>query len=419
MKTTTAVSITATILSANLLAQKNDVYSTTTDLTNTSDQSIISEDIIQKKYINLSFDARLRYEFREQGLADSSNAGTLRIRPGITFLPDNDLSFFIEGEFTRAIIEDFNSGPQPSLNPSLPGNTNIFDPDTTELNRANVRYAKHGFEAKVGRQRYILDNAAFVGNLIWRQNEQTYDAASLSYTADSFGVSYAYVNRVNRIFGTDADGIVQSLEGDIHLVNGWKKFKDSKVGAYAYLIDIEGASTNSFANRASSNTYGAFLDYKGFHFEYALQVDGGGSNLDRGTTDYAHVYYETHLGSFHVKAGLEYLDADFYTPLSTVHLFNGWADRFIGTRLGLADSPGINDFYIHAGTKVSDIHLKGFVHYFYDDSFSEDFGWEVDLVAIKPLNKNTKLISKFAYYDGGATVDDDITQVSVQVDYSF
>jgi len=45
MKTTTAVSITATILSANLLAQKNDVYSTTTDLTNTSDQSIISEDI--------------------------------------------------------------------------------------------------------------------------------------------------------------------------------------------------------------------------------------------------------------------------------------------------------------------------------------------------------------------------------------
>jgi len=120
-----------------------------------------------------------------------------------------------------------------------------------------------------------------------------------------------------------------------------------------------------------------------------------------------------------VKAGLEYLDADFYTPLSTVHLFNGWADRFIGTRLGLADSPGINDFYIHAGTKVSDIHLKGFVHYFYDDSFSEDFGWEVDLVAIKPLNKNTKLISKFAYYDGGATVDDDITQVSVQVDYSF
>jgi len=415
MKTTIAAFVAATTLSSNLHAQQGDAK----QVLNHSSQSIVNEDFTKTSYIDFSVDARLRYEFREEGLADPSHAATFRVRPGITLLPNNPLNFFVEGEFTQALIEDFNSGPQPSLTTTVAGNTNIFDPNTTELNRAYVQYEKNGFKAKVGRQRYVLDDAAFVGNLIWRQNEQTYDAASVSYKGNDYWVSYAYANRVNRIFGSDADGVVQALEGDIHLLNGWKKFGETKVGAYAYLLDFDGAAGNAFANRASSNTYGAYVDYKGFHFEYAIQEDGGDSNLDRGTTDYAHAYYETHVGNFHLKGGLEYLDADFYTPLSTVHKFNGWADRFIGTRLGLADSSGINNFYLHAGTKVADVSLKGFVHYFYDDSFNQDFGWEVDFLAIKPICKNAKVVSKLAYYNGGATADDDITQASIQIDYSF
>ena len=205
------------------------------------------------KILDFSFDARVRYEFREEGNLDASHAGTVRLRPGLTLLPDGPFSIYAEGEFTTALVEDFLAG-SPDLEPYTPGNTPIFDPETNELNQAYAQYKKNGFQVRVGRQRYILDNSAFVGNLIWWQNEQTLDAATLSYTTDDYAVSYAYANQVNRIFGSDAKGLLKELEGDIHLLNGWKNFGDVKVGGYAYLIDFDEAPNNDFVNRASSNT---------------------------------------------------------------------------------------------------------------------------------------------------------------------
>lgn len=417
INTTAVAAVSATIMSGALSAKEGLIK-------NEYNQGGFVDDIFNKsnalsEYVNFSLNARLRYEFREEGAADPSHAVTFRVRPGITILPKSDISFFVEGEFTQALVDDFNSGPQVSLSPFTPGNTNILDPETAELNRAFVQYEKDGFLAKVGRQRIIHDSAAFVGNLMWRQNEQTYDAATISYNQENIGLTYSYVNRVNRIFGSDANGIVEAMEGDIHLFNGWTKIGDDlKVGAYTYLMDFDNAASNGFANRASSNTYGGYVDFKGLHAEYALQQDGGDSTLDRGTTDYAHVYYLKKTGNWHFKGGLEYRDTDFYTPLSTVHLFNGFADRFIGQRLGLAGSdPGINNFYVHACTEVANVKLMAFGHYFYDDSFSEDLGWEVDFVAMKALTENLNLVSKIAYFNGQG--DDEITQGSVQLDYSF
>ncbi len=417
INTTAVAAVSATILSGSLSAKEGDNN-------NDYNQGGFVDDVFSKsnvlcEYVDFSLDARLRYEFREQGTADSSHAVTFRVRPGIMILPKNDVSFFVEGEFTEALVDDYNSGSQASLSPFTPGNTDILDPETTELNRAFVQYKKNGFLAKVGRQRVILDNAAFVGNLKWRQNEQTYDAATLSYNQESLALTYSYVNRVNRIFGSDATGVVEALEGDVHLLNGWTKIgQDFKVGAYAYLLDFDDAASNRFANRASSNTYGGYIDFKGFHAEYALQQDGGNSTLDRGTTDYANIYYTKKAGNWHFKGGLEYRDSEFYTPLSTVHMFNGFADRFIGQRLGLAASdPGINNFYVHACTEAAGVKLMAFGHYFYDDSFSEDLGWEVDFVAMKKLTENINLVSKIAYFNGQD--DDGITQGSVQIDYSF
>ncbi len=373
------------------------------------------------KILDFSFDARVRYEFREEGNLDASHAGTVRLRPGLTFLPDGPFSVFVEGEFTSALLDDFQSGPSPDLEPFTPGNTPIFDPETAELNQAYAQYKKNGFQIRVGRQRYILDNSAFVGNLVWRQNEQTLDAATLSYTGDDYSISYAYANQVNRIFGSDANGLLRELEGDIHLLNGWKKFGDLKVGGYAYLIDFDEAPNNAFLNRASSNTFGGYVKYQGWHAEFAFQTDGDSSNLNRNESIYAHVYYGTTAGNFKLKAGLEHLEEDFYTPLSTVHLFNGFADNFIASRLGIADNPGINDLYVMAGTEVADVHLKGFAHYYTNDSVSQDFGWELDFVAHKQLSEGVHLITKLAYYNGGGggANDDNIKQASVQLDYSF
>ncbi|MEZ5303023.1 MAG: alginate export family protein [Verrucomicrobiales bacterium] len=57
----------------------------------------------------------------------------------------------------------------------------------------------------VGRQEIALGDQRFIGTVGWRQNEQTLDAARLRFQPHSdLWIDYAYVWRVNRIFGEQA-----------------------------------------------------------------------------------------------------------------------------------------------------------------------------------------------------------------------
>ena len=378
----------------------------------------ISVPKLDSDILKFSLDGRFRYEFREQQGSDASHAGTLRLRPGLTLFGDKPLSFFVEGEYTRAAIRDFR-GAGADVVPFEANNTQIADPETQELNRAWVKYSSNGFTAKVGRQRIILDNAAFVGNVGWRQNEQTYDAVSLNYTKDGLNLFYAYANRANRIFGSTSSGPLKAWEGDVHLFNASKKQGDDKYGAYAYLIDFDRGAL------VSNNTYGAFTDlktpYGAFHIEAAYQTEADESPLDYDAW-YAHGSFSKKIGAVTYTAGLEYLGDDFRTPLATVHAFNGWADAFIGERLGLTDNlDGISDFYLKFATKTNGVVVKGAVHHFRDESFGEAYGWEGDLVLVKPINERTKALAKFSYFlgDNDSPTNNDIKQFSVQLDYKF
>src|SRR5260370_3958939 len=89
----------------------------------------------------------------------------------------------------------------------------MADPERARLNRLQLPYARGPTESAtannlqdlrftIGRQRIIFADARFIGNVAWRQHEQTYDGISLvdtSLPATTF--TYAYINRVNRVFG--------------------------------------------------------------------------------------------------------------------------------------------------------------------------------------------------------------------------
>lgn len=376
---------------------------------------------LKSDLISFSLNARARYEFREQDGLDPSHAGTLRLRPGLTLFPKKDLSFFVESEHTFALLRDYQTGTGQSANfsPFNAGNTPISDPENDELNQAYVKYKfNKSTSITAGRQRYILDKAAFVGNVGWRQNEQTLDAISIKGNYHGFDYSYAIGDRVNRIFGNDGTGAVQALEGTFHLINGSYQLDNTKLGGYVYLMDFDQGVW------ASNNTYGLYADTKtssgDFYLELAYQTEAG----DKADYDaiYGHATWSKKFGSVNLTAGVEYLGDQFVTPLATVHAFNGYADAFIGNRLGLVDTwDGLTDFYVSASTKVNDIVLKGAVHSFYDDSLSDEYGWEIDMVAIKPINKNTKVLAKAAYFisEDDSPFSDDIKQFSIQLDYSF
>ncbi len=374
-----------------------------------------------------TLDARLRYEFRDQQGLQSSNALTTRLRPGLKTKKYGGFSLFAEGEFSYALVDDFRSTPTRTAvaDPFEPGHTVIADPETEELNQAYLAYEGYGFSAKVGRQRINLDDQQFVGGVAWRNNEQTYDGVTVGYKNDVVDLYYGYVSQVNRIFGSDANGQLGELEGDAHLINAKFNLGSHKLGAYAYLFDF-----SDQGDFASSNTYGSFATLKAgagsLYLEGAVQTEAG--DKDSYTDYYGHVKYSQKVAGIAGSAGLVFQGADFVTPLQTAHKFNGFADAFLGSQLGLVDWDGIADFYVSAvkAGLPGGIKAVGALHYFMDEDFSETYGWEADAVLIKPINENLTVLAKFAYYFGNNDNDSsfgrasaDIAQASVQLDYKF
>lgn len=349
-----------------------------------------------------SLDARLRWEYADQQNLRSSNAFLLSSRFGFTSAPVDGLQGMVEGE-NIAVIGNPKNYNAAGTNPGVSKRTVIADPPVTDLNQAWLSYTNSGVTLKGGRQRIVLDNARFVGDVGWRMNQQTFDAATLTAKpVEDLTVFYGYVWRVSRVFGNKSpqpDFVSKS-----HLINlsygGWPY---GKITAYAYLLDF----TNSAAN--SSDTYGGSfvgaaplagkfkLTYRA---EAATQSDAGKNPLH-----YTARYYVGELGGvakpFNFGAGYEVLGSDhgrkgFATPLATLHAFNGWADEFLAT-----PANGLRDLYAWAGaTLPGGFPLKVVYHKFDSDYGSHNYGSEWDAIVTHKFGKYWTVLAKAAHYDG-------------------
>ena len=390
-------------------------------------------------WIKPIIDIRARYEFADIDPLDASHAFTFRERLGLKTTAWNGFSALIEGEFSQAAIDDYNGGAGPDADPFDLANSPIFDPETNELNQGYVQYEGFDTTAKAGRQRIIYDNAAFIGNVGWRQNEQTYDAISLTNKSiDGLTLNYAYINQVNRIFGSDADlpivpGVfanVQDLPASVHLFNAsYAGIKGLTLGGYAYIMNFEdlGAwDNNTFGTSAKGDVFGLTL-----YGELAWQDKAG--VLGEEDALYAHV---TATKSFKgddydfgtLTLGMEHLDAGFKTPLATVHAFNGFADVTDGARLSGAHN-GLTDVYVsHTIPIFCGIKWMNVLHAMDDNQLGSGYGWEYDSVLTKKFDDHFTAIAKFAFFDSDgedytankiADKLPDATRVSVELNYTF
>lgn len=384
---------------------------------------------------------RLRYEHAEADGLDDSDAFTIRSRLGYSTKPFKGVRAFVEFEDVTALNDgdDYN---QAGTNPGGAGKTVIADVEGTELNRAFIEVQCPLTEtvATVGRQRIILDNARFVGNVGWRQNEQTYDAARIQNTSiEGVALSYAYIDNVYRIFGqengTEPAGAAPNaaeFDSDSHLVNiTYKPCEGFSGGAYAYLLDL-GSEAVGAAN--SSDTYGlrgavswpCGEDLKlGCDLEYAQQSDNSATadGVDY-TADYYKVDLSGGLPAVGVGAGYEVLSSDggdaFKTPLATGHKFNGWADVFLAT-----PAQGLEDSYVYGTVTCpySGVTLKLVYHSFESEQGSMDYGEEVDVVATLPLDDRITLVAKYANYEADSNADNpaasDVERFWVEANVAF
>jgi len=369
-------------------------------------------------WITPLIDIRARYEFGDVDGFDPSHAFTTRERLGFKTMNWNGLSLLAEGEFTQSIVDDYNSG-DPQAHPVDPANTTISDPENYELNQLYGQYSAFETTVRVGRQKIIYDNAAFIGNVGWRQNEQTYDAASISskYFED-LTLNYAYVNRVNRIFGTEATNFGRAAEGDINLLNAsYTGIKGVTLGAYAYLMDFDDAPPGWDNQTFGVSAKGKVCENLVLYGEFAWQNQAG--PLDNDDAIYGHTYGTlTFLKDQTVTLGFEYLDAGFQTPLATVHAFNGFADVFAGPRIA-GTLPGLADLYVaHTVPIFWDIKWTNAFHAYGDNTISTDLGWEYNSVLAKKFSDNFSGIIEISHFETESLFPT-TTRASLGVTYTF
>jgi len=328
-----------------------------------------------------SLNLRYRYEMVDQdGFDNDAAASTVRTALGYRTLPWANMSAFIEVENITMVGDDkYNNKGGGHLWNMVDDRPVVADPKLTEVNQA---YLDFTFLPKtkitVGREEILLGNVRFVGNVGWRQNHQSFDAVSLVNKAlPKTTIFYGYIDRVNRIFGDDKDM-------GSHLLNAVVKLSETnKLALYGYLLDYcdegdWGASTSTYG----LNYMGSFKvaeDWKiAYDLEYATQSDYG-DNPNDVSADYYRVEAGTSKGkAFVFKIGHEVLggseeDGAFSTPLATLHKWNGWADKFLGT-----PANGLQDTYVVLGGGWGAWGLKGIYHSFKADSGSMDYGTELD-----------------------------------------
>jgi hypothetical protein len=123
-----------------------------------------------------TWSAALRYRYEgvdDDAFAREAQAHTARLRLGWTQPLGHGFTALIEGEAVTELSDRFNS--------TANGHTTypvVADARSTELNRLQIEWRGSQAAVAAGRQRLLLDNQRFIGNVGWRQNEQTFDAVS-------------------------------------------------------------------------------------------------------------------------------------------------------------------------------------------------------------------------------------------------
>ncbi|WP_201352531.1 hypothetical protein [Hydrogenimonas urashimensis] len=393
------------------------------------------EEIISNPQLDIEI--RPRYEFVDvdQNNLDKANALTVRTAIGVKMglfgvdglnaqLQGMDVSHF-------GLIHDY--APERS------GYEKVADPSQSRMTQANISYTYEGFTGIVGRKMVVLDNARFIGNVGWRQMPQTYDLVAAIYNWEGLNLLGAYVTRVNKVVDAHLD------TNSVLLHANYKFMPELDVTVYDYMI-------SNFADHIGIRATGKFdLDAVKLNYEaeYAYQKDPTMDDdneplynpdvTDDNDASYYRIGLYGNMSGFSAGIAYELLGAadggpgnykglSFNTPLATLHKFNGWADKFLGT-----PQEGLEDLIFKLGYNFGEYgKITGFYHIFSGDDdiksgtrSDDDLGSEFDVAYNYKITKDLGLLLKGAWYqEGGVPAREvygltDTTKYWVQLDYKF
>ena len=374
-------------------------------------QALASDSALWK----LSGDFRLRYEHVEQDQDAASapkpaEALTLRSSVALDLTPNDAFSARLKVEDSRhAALDRFNDtqGQEPSRSV-------IADPETTELDEAWLRYKNGGHQFTLGRQLLNRDGLRMVGNVGWRQDNQSFEAFDWQYKSGPWSTRYSRITERLRIFADERD-----IESKDHLFDVARDTSIGKVSGYYYRLQSE-ASGAPEVNTTGIRVAGKKQGWS-YLAEYAKQVnDPDGAELE---ANYTHLQVGKQLGQFNLSIGQEVLGSDdgsygFATPLATLHKYNGWADQFLNT-----PNQGLEDQYLSVKYSQSGFTALVMAHdYSTDDSSAfDDLGEELNILIKQKVMKGVVVGVKGAAYRAGDPASNriDADKVWVWASYSW
>lgn len=396
----------------------------------TANAKTLSESISTgKAYVN----ERLRFEsVDDEGFTQEAEALTIRSRVGYETAPYAGFTTLIEMENIHALegMDTYQLPPPPA--PVATGEAVIADPELTELNRVQIRYRGiPRVDLILGRQRLMLDNQRFIGNVGFRQDEQTFDAFSALYNGiPNWIFNYAFVHRAN--------GITEAFNADVNdqLFNiAYTGFVPGKISIYSYQLKNEEENltllnpglrydTNDSRGlrfdggyilpitvplRASYRVEYAQQEVKlrtgeKFDSDYRLLEAGITWTLSGGAYALTPTIGDEILGADESKRTAPNVDTGLYafqTPYATKHAFNGWVDQFLVT-----PNQGLDDRYVSLAVDLNAYTTKILVAYhdYQSDVDSAvlqnqiDFGSETNIQIIKTLGPAWTIGTKYGQF---------------------
>ena len=184
----------------------------------------------------ISLNLRYRYEEVDR------QASTIPARPrpfaplsAIELFRGNAWPAFVEFEDIRnlGLSNEHNNLGAGSLWNGVSDRPVIADPPLTEVNQAYLDWKPlDALPIRGGRQEIIVDNSRFIGNVGWRQNHQSFDAAKIHFTGiKNLDLGLTYIAQQRTVTGASSPMSTGHLDG---------AYKFSGVGTLrAYYLSID------------------------------------------------------------------------------------------------------------------------------------------------------------------------------------
>ena len=347
----------------------------------------------------VTIDSRVRAEnVSDDAVVKDANALTWRNRVGYKTAPWYGFTLFAELEDVRALNEDYNSTANGRTQYAT-----VADPEGSEWNQAGISWEPTaGSVLTLGRQRVALDNQRFFGNVGWRQNEQTFDAAAFTQTiGKNTTARYYYLQDAHRVFGhANPNHLLAEYDIGGHLLNVSHVFGPATLTGYGYFVENEDLplTSNRIVGARLAGAHALNEPWKLLYtFEYAQQGNwrDGAANID---ADYSLFEFGAARGAYSGKFSHEVLGGDghyaFQTPFATLHAFNGWADKFLTTPVN-----GLVDDYLTFAGPVGKLQWGASIHQYGADNGDADYGNEFDASLSYAFKQRFTALAKIAHYD--------------------